>query len=94
MYVVIWRFTTKDGENFERHYGPDGTWARLFRRSTDYVRTDLLRGGDAYLTLDWWTSAAAYEAFRDAHAEEYARLDAECEALTTAEEKLGAFEAL
>ena len=65
MFVVVWRFTANDPAAFEEHYGPEGTWARLFRRSPEYVRTDLLRGSDAYLTLDWWTSLAAYNAHPD-----------------------------
>jgi hypothetical protein len=91
MYVVVWRFTTDDPAAFEEHYGPEGTWARLFRRSGEYVRTELLKSADSYLTLDWWASLAAYDAFRVEHAEDYAKLDAACEAVTTFEEKLGEF---
>lgn len=91
MYVVVWRFTTDDPAAFEKHYGPDGMWARLFRCSDEYVRTDLLKGAESYLTLDWWTSSAAYDAFRKEYAEEYADVDAACEAVTTFEEKLGEF---
>ena len=91
MYVVVWRFTTDDPATFERTYGPDGTWARLFGRSSDYIRTDLLKGADAYLTLDWWTSLAAYNSFREQFAEDYKLLDEACEAVTTFEEKLGEF---
>jgi len=92
MYVLVWRFTTNDAAELERHYGPNGTWAELFRRSDDYIRTDLLRSDDSYLTLDWWTSAEAYAAFRAAHAADYAEIDRRCEALTTSESLLGAYE--
>lgn len=92
MFVTVWRFTTNDPATFEHHYGPDGTWAQLFRRSGDYRRTDLLKSSDAYLTLDWWTSLDAYNAFRERYAEEYAAVDTACEAVTTFEEKLGEFE--
>jgi hypothetical protein len=91
MYVIVWRFTTADPAAFEQHYGPNGTWARFFRRSGDYLRTDLLKSADVWLTLDWWTSLDAYNAFRNEHAEEYARIDAACEAVTTFEEKLGEY---
>lgn len=90
-FIIVWRFTTNDAAEFERHYGPDGTWALFFRRGRDYIRTDLLKGPEAYLTLDWWTSRDAYEAFREQHADEYAAIDAVCEAVTTSEEKLGEF---
>jgi len=92
MFVAAWRFTTSDRDAFERHYGPDGTWAQLFRRGDGYVRTDLLTDGTAYVTLDWWTSRDAYDAFRREHADEYARIDLECESLTLSEESLGHFE--
>jgi hypothetical protein len=91
MHVIIWRFTTTDPAGFERHYKPDGSWAQLFRRDPEFVKTDLLLEGDTYLTLDWWTSAAAYDAFRKQHAADYAKLDAICEALTSFEEKVGEF---
>lgn len=93
MHLVVWRFTTNAPAEFERHYGPRGTWARLFRHADGYVRTDLLRDEDGrYLTLDWWSSRSDYETFRAAHADEYARLDALCESVTTSEEKIGEFE--
>ena len=87
MYVAMWRFTTNDAQAFEQHYCSDGTWAQLFRRSSEYVRTDLLTDGTAYFTLDWWTSREAYDAFRAEHADEYARVDRECEAVTVTEER-------
>jgi hypothetical protein len=91
MFVIVWRFTTGDPEAFERHYGPGGTWAAFFRRDANFVRTDLLRG-DAYLTLDWWTSREAYESFRTTHAAEYAQIDFQCESVAGTEEKVGVFE--
>ena len=91
MHVVIWRFTTTNPAEFERHYCPDGSWAQLFRRDPEFVKTDLLVEGETYLTLDWWTSSAAYDAFRREHADDYAKLDEICEALTSFEEKVGEF---
>jgi hypothetical protein len=94
MFVIVWRFRTSDADAFEHHYGPDGTWAQFLRGDANYIRTDLLKGVDHYLTLDWWTSPEAYEAFREANAERYAEIDRTCEALTTSEEKLGQYLAL
>ena len=51
MYVIVWRFTAADPVTFEEHYGPNGTWAQLFRRSGDYLRTDLLRGSDGLVDV-------------------------------------------
>ena len=92
MFVAIWRFTTSRPHEFERHYGTDGSWARLFRRDASYVRTDLLRDGTSYVTLDWWESRDAYDRFRGRHAADYAALDRTCEAVTVEEEKLGELE--
>lgn len=91
MHVILWRFTARDPEAFERHYGPNGTWAQLFRRDPHYVRTDLLKSADAYITLDWWTSPDAYASFHREHADAYAELDRTCEQLTASEEKIGEF---
>jgi hypothetical protein len=92
MYVIVWRFTTDDPQSFERHYGPEGVWARLFRRSAEYVRTDLLKSTDgSYLTLDWWTSLDAYNQFRTEHADDYALIDAASESVTSFEDRVGEF---
>ena len=92
MFVVIWRFTTRNAIEFERHYRSDGTWAQLFRTDPQFIRTDLLKAADHYLTLDCWTSREAYDAFRDANAERYAEIDRMCESLTISEEKVGEYE--
>lgn len=98
---MIWRFRPAAGreDEFERAYGPSGEWARLFGREDGYLGTELLlrRSEDEsreYLTLDRWTSRAAYEAFRVRQSGEYGRLDRRLEELTEEETLLGAFEAL
>ncbi len=60
-----------------------------------FVATELnrdLKDPARYLTLDFWESREAYDAFRAQHAAEYAAIDRECEALTAEEKALGAFE--
>jgi heme-degrading monooxygenase HmoA len=99
MYVVLWRFRPREGRQseFERAYGPSGEWARLFRRGDGYLGTELLQRSEdprEYLTLDRWTSRAAYEAFRARWSDEYRWLDHRLEELTEEETLLGAFEAL
>ena len=99
MYVILWRFRLRMGREseFERAYGPSGEWALLFRRSDGYLGTELLRRSDdpgQYLTLDRWTSRAAYEAFRARFSSEYRGLDYRLEELTEEETPLGAFETL
>jgi hypothetical protein len=79
---------------FEKSYGPEGTWVRLFRQDTRYLGTRLLREVGAvrvYFTLDCWESRQAYEEFREKWAPEYARIDKGCEAMTVREAKIAEF---
>lgn len=97
MIAIVWRYVAAAGReaDFERAYGPQGAWAELFRRSSGYLRTELLAGEPgAYLTFDYWRDAADWDAFRERHAEPYARLDGQCDALTRSEERLGLFTVL
>lgn len=96
-YAYLWEFRVEaDKEaDFLTHYGPEGTWAQLFRNSADYIGTALLRDKSVpgrWLTLDRWKSQEAHDAFRTAFAEQYARLDEECERLTAGERSLGSFD--
>ncbi len=95
-YVIVWEFQAKpDAENrFAEVYGPDGDWARFFRRGEGYVRTELLRDEQTpgrYLTLDYWDSRTAYEYFRERWADDYRRLDDSCKSLTEREAHLGSY---
>jgi heme-degrading monooxygenase HmoA len=96
MYVILWRFQVKPGYEveFERAYGPAGDWARFFRRGAGYRGTELLReSGEhlGYLTIDRWSSQAAYAAFRERWRDEYRALDERFECLTERETALGSF---
>jgi heme-degrading monooxygenase HmoA len=98
LFVTLWEFEVKSGseELFERTYGPEGQWARLFRRDTQYCGTRLLREAGAervYVTMDSWESRAAYEEFRRKYAAEYEELDRKCEGMTVSEKHLGGYEA-
>lgn len=95
MHVILWRFRPRAGAAapFEAAYAPQGPWGELFRRDPDFLGTELLRASDGtYLTLDRWTSAAAYAAFRARHASDYDALDDRCAALVADERPLGAVE--
>lgn len=99
MIYIVWRFTAKPDRvaEFERHYKSDGTWAQLFRRSTGFGGTTLLRDAAApnrYLLWDCWDSLASFEQFKGEHGGDYAALDKQCEELTEEERKLGVFESL
>lgn len=95
-FVVVWEFEPHPAAapEFERAYGPEGLWAPLFQRSTDYLGTELLRNLDRpghYVTIDRWTSREAYERFRTERAAEYRAIDERCAGLTQHEAFLGAF---
>ena len=72
MFIVVWQFEIAE-ENvaaFEAAYGPDGSWAQLFRSSPEYRGTELLRDAyisGNYLTIDRWASENAFRAFRKEH---------------------------
>jgi heme-degrading monooxygenase HmoA len=94
MHAVVWRYRVAAGREaeFEALYGADGDWVRLFRRSGDFLGTDLYRDatqGDVYLSIDRWSARAAYDAFLQAAREDYATLDARGDALTVEETRLG-----
>jgi len=95
-YAYIWEFQVKPGSEaeFELHYGPDGTWVRLFRNSPDFIETLLLKDkavAGRYITLDRWRNEAAWQAFQVAYAAQYAQLDKACENLTEKEQPLGSY---
>jgi heme-degrading monooxygenase HmoA len=98
MFVVVWQFEVAE-ENvaaFEAAYGPDGPWTQLFRRSPNYLGTELLQDAylpGAFLTIDRWASEADFRAFRRQHDAEYETLDRECGALTQRELRVGAYTA-
>ena len=94
MIAIIWRYRVAPASQrqFEQAYGSNGDWAKLFGEAEGYIRTELLRGGDGdYLTIDYWLGADAWEAFSAGHGEAYRALDARCDALTEAEERIGLF---
>ena len=99
MLVHIWEFRIRPAmrQEFERHYGPHGTWVEFFRQDAAYLGTELLRDArDAtlYLTLDRWENAAAFETFKSAHRARYLEIDRACKVLTTSERLLGSYEQL
>lgn len=95
-FVVMWEFEPRPDAvaEFVRAYGPDGEWVPLFRRSPDYLGTELLRDAEApnrYVTIDRWTSRETYERFRAERAVEYRAIDERCDKLTDHEAFVGAF---
>ncbi|TMJ16457.1 MAG: hypothetical protein E6G94_04065 [Alphaproteobacteria bacterium] len=97
MYAILWTYAVKADERgrFERTYGPDGEWARLFARAEGYLGTELYLDADgSYLTIDRWESQARFAAFLTAHRADYDALDSETEGLTVEERRIGAWESV
>ena len=95
-YVIVWEFRVRQGKEreFVEQYGPEGSWAQLFRRSGGYIRTELVRDvADRFrfLTLDYWQTEEEFNDFHQRNLAEYQRLDKELEGLTEEEARLGAF---
>src|SRR5258708_13390505 len=95
-YVVVVEFEGRPvrNEEFVQKYGTEGVWARFFRGSTGFIRTELVRDVAVdfrYLTLDYWQSEEEFDGFREQNLAEYERLDKEFEGLTESETRLGAF---
>ncbi len=95
-FVVLWEFQVSDSMEgmFERFYSVHGDWVQLFRKSPEFIRTELIRDlnrSQRYATLDFWTTKADYETFRRDHRAAYEALDAKCRDFTTRETELGIF---
>ena len=96
MFVVVWQFEIAEEKiaAFEAAYGPEGSWAQLFRTSPGYRGTELLRDPYAaghYLTIDRWENEEAFRAFRRDHDAEYEKLDRISDAFTGKETRIGAY---
>lgn len=95
-YTYVWEYVVEAdrARDFECAYGPDGDWARLFRRARGYVRTELCQDvADPlrFVTVDQWESIEAWATFRRERSDEYEALDARCEGLTVWEREVGRF---
>ncbi len=96
MFLVVWQFEVAEDKvaAFEAAYGPEGSWAQLFRTSPQYGGTELLRDAyvpGSYLTIDRWASEPDFRAFRKEHDKDYEALDRASDALTARETRIGAY---
>lgn len=96
-YSYIWEYQVAPGSvaEFEREYGPQGAWVRLFQKAQGYVGTMLLRDREQplrYITIDTWESIYAYRSFRDQYGAEYGEIDRRCAHFTARETSLGEFD--
>jgi quinol monooxygenase YgiN len=99
MLHIVWEFHARPERRaeFEVHYGPQGSWAELFRNSPEYRETILARDQkdpSRFLVVDIWESGAGFEAFKTRFKQAYSELDRRCEELTVVENCIGYFETL
>jgi heme-degrading monooxygenase HmoA len=97
MFVVIWEYEVhaESEAGFLALYGDKGAWVALFGEYPGYVGTELLRDASQpqrFVTIDRWTSPAAYDAFLAAAKPRYTDIDALGDALTVDERCVGRFE--
>jgi heme-degrading monooxygenase HmoA len=96
MFVILWEFEVKPGSEgcFQKAYGPDGAWVRLFQHNPHFRGTQLQRDPTRslfYFTIDIWDSETAYENFLETNRTAYEEIDKENEGLTTHERRIVAF---
>jgi ribosomal-protein-alanine acetyltransferase len=96
-FAAVWEFYVRSDKRraFEKAYGPNGDWARLFGQGEGYIRTELIRDPKTlgrYVTLDFWTSRHAHQQFKKQHLAAYKALDKKCNSLTEREQLIGEFE--
>lgn len=95
MVEIVWEFKVRAGceKEFERHYGPRGSWFELFRKDPNYAGTSLLHEPltSRYLTVDRWKQDGDFERFKVTYNAQYAEIDSRMEALTESESKIGVF---
>ena len=95
-FLTIWEYKVKsDKKNeFEKLYGQDGDWIKLFKKYSDYIKTELikdLKNNDLYTTLDYWKSKEAYYNFKEKSKNEFSEIDKKGEKLTLEEIHIGEF---
>jgi len=92
----MWEFRVRKGmkKHFEEVYGSDGDWVKLFEQDESFIKSELVHDAKVertYVTLDFWASQQAYDAFRKQHVAEYRTLDQKCEKMTDSEREIGRF---
>ncbi len=95
-FITIWQYKIKSNKKneFEKLYGPDGDWVKLFQKFSSYIKTELIKdlhNNDCYLTLDYWKSKEAYYRFKENAKEEFSEIDKKGEKLTLEEKHMGEF---
>ena len=94
MFIIVWEYIVSEGKEteFEKIYGSNGEWVRLFKLARGYLGTELFRDlnhSRHYITIDRWDSLSAFASFKEEYQNEYEAIDARCEFLTEHEINIG-----
>lgn len=97
VFVYVWEFIVRTAKQreFEKAYGPQGEWVKLFSQGKGYLGTELHQDQAnpmRYITIDYWRSRQDRDTFRLKFAREFQRLDALCESFTVQEKFMGDFD--
>ncbi|WP_448811092.1 antibiotic biosynthesis monooxygenase family protein [Agromyces bauzanensis] len=95
-YEIVWTYEVGQAQRdaFERAYGPDGDWARLFARAEGFLEVVLLADAEVpgrYLTIDRWRDETSFDRFMAEHGEDYAALDDALAGVSGRGTRLGGF---
>lgn len=95
-FAYVWSYLIEPSRRhaFLEAYKPGGKWSQLFSRDPSYIRTALfhdVEDENRYVTIDYWTSKADRDYFRERYSVEFDDLDKKCEAFTREEQFLGDF---
>lgn len=94
-FITIWRYKIKPEKRseFEKLYGQNGEWVKLFKKYPDYIKTELIKNlnNNHYITLDYWNSKESYYKFKEAAKKEFIEIDSQGEELTIEEKHIGEF---
>ncbi len=96
-FVYVWEYIVEDAHRteFEKVYGAEGDWVRLFQRAKGYITTDLHRdisNKNRFITVDTWQTKEDRDQFQRDFSREFESLDKQCERLTKRENWIGDFE--
>ncbi len=96
MFTVYWKYKVASSlqAEFEKEYGSEGAWSKLFSGSVEYIGSKLSRDTatpNIYLLADQWTSEKAYNEFLTEYKSTYEALSKKFEVLYESEERMGTF---
>lgn len=98
IYTLVWKYecNPSTASEFEKEYGRNGSWFKLFETNEDYLGQEFIKNVETgtYLIIDKWISKEVYESFVNENEATYEQFTSKFKSLYTSEEFLGAYESL